>query len=104
MGVAIISGVLASLEAKATLPFPSAKWESHTPGTLTPHEREDESLPSRFIACVSREESVKKLSDVFTAPGALRRNVEVFKSQNVKAAREANVILLWYVYQYHVSW
>jgi len=94
MGVAIISGVVASLEAKATQPFPSAKWESHTPGTLTPHEREDESLPSRFIACVSREESVKKLQGIFTAPDAFGRNVEILKSQNVKAAGQADTVLL----------
>ncbi|KAH9951222.1 pyrroline-5-carboxylate reductase [Amylocystis lapponica] len=94
MGVAIISGVLASLEAKAALPVPRTNWESHTPGTRTPHELEDESLPSRFIACVSREESVKKLTAVFHPPGAHGRNVEVLGSQNVKAAQEADLILL----------
>lgn len=97
MGVAIISGVLASLDAKAaTSLLPSAKWESHTPGTLTPRELEDESLPSRFLACVSREESAKKLRGVFHSPSGQRYpQVEIVKSQNVHAAQSSNVVILW---------
>ena len=96
MGVAIISGVLASLDAKAaTGLLPPAKWESHTPGTLTPRELEDESLPSRFLACVSREESAKKLRGVFHASSSHGYQVEIVKNQNVQAVQSANVVILW---------
>ncbi|GBE81916.1 Pyrroline-5-carboxylate reductase [Sparassis crispa] len=96
MGVAIISGVLASLQARPHFhPHPvHVKWESHTPGTLTPRDLEDEALPSRFIACVSREESVKKLAAVWPASDALALGVEVRKAQNVSAVQESNVVLL----------
>ncbi|KZT67771.1 pyrroline-5-carboxylate reductase [Daedalea quercina L-15889] len=95
MGVAIISGVLASLDAKAATSFlPAAKWESHTPGTLTPRELEDESLPSRFLACVSREESATKLRGVFQSPSALGYQVEIMKNKNVDAVQSSNVVIL----------
>ncbi|TFY63757.1 hypothetical protein EVJ58_g3048 [Rhodofomes roseus] len=95
MGVAIISGVLASLDAKAATGFhPAAKWESHTPGTLTPRELEDESLPSRFLACVSREESAKKLRAAFNTPSALGYQVEIVKGKNVEAVQSASVVIL----------
>ncbi|PCH38034.1 pyrroline-5-carboxylate reductase [Wolfiporia cocos MD-104 SS10] len=96
MGIAVVSGVLASLDAKAvtTASVPHAKWESHTPGTLTPHELEDEALPSRFIACVTREESVRKLRDIWSSLTTHGYGVEVVKSDNVAGAREASVVLL----------
>ncbi|KZT09469.1 pyrroline-5-carboxylate reductase [Laetiporus sulphureus 93-53] len=95
MGVAVISGVLASLEAKEVAgPFPHAKWESHTPGTMTPHELEDEALPSRFIACVTREESAKKLRATFASSGSLGHTVKVLVSDNVHGVQQSDVVLL----------
>jgi len=97
MGVAIISGVLASLQAKSNFQpqgLPHAKWESHTPGTLTPREIEDEALPSRFIACVSREDSVKHLQSVFRSSEIYSPGVEVLKGQNVQAVQASDVVLL----------
>ena len=94
MGVAILSGVLASLDAKNSF-VPQPKWESHTSGTVTPQILEDESLPSRFIACVSREETARKLRNAFVTIGNLGRNVEIVQARNVEAVRESNVILLW---------
>ena len=45
MGVAILSGVIASLEAKHDSALPAhAKWESHTPGTVTPQTLDDEAV------------------------------------------------------------
>lgn len=92
MGVAITSGVLASRHPRN--PF-HEKWESHTPGTATPKTSADldPSLPSRFIACVKREESANRLVQVFGAVegGEL---VEVWSGKNVQAIQEANVILL----------
>ncbi|CDO69540.1 hypothetical protein BN946_scf184785.g45 [Trametes cinnabarina] len=98
MGVAILSGVLASLESKHSInSHPQPKWESHTPGTVTPQTLDDDSLPSRFIACVSREESAKKLGAVFFNAGSLGRSVEIVCANNVQAARESNVVILWQI-------
>ncbi|KAL1944499.1 hypothetical protein VTO73DRAFT_2929 [Trametes versicolor] len=93
MGIAVLSGVLASLDSKPTSAH-HPKWESHTSGTVTPQVLEDESLPSRFIACVSREESAKKLSSTFFHAGALGRSVEISCARNVQAVQQANVVLL----------
>ena len=93
MGIAMISGVIASLDSRNDR-RPLAKWESHTPGTLTPiTESLDPSTPNRFIACVSRQESAKKLKQTFST---LSRTVEVVASQNLEAVQQSDVILLWY--------
>ena len=97
MGVAILSGVLASLESTGSA-HDAMKWESHTPGTLTPTVQSplDESLPSRYLACVSREESAKRLKNVFFSLGGLGPSVEVLVGENVRAVQEADVVILWY--------
>ena len=97
MGVAILSGVIASLESQ---PKPNApKWELHTPGTLTPAiPLEDESQPSKFIACIGRDNSVSQLKDVFLQLGGLGPTVECTCGENVKAVQRADVVLLWSVY------
>lgn len=97
MGVAVLSGVIASLDSKPDPHFPLAKWESHTPGTVTPtvgHE-EDNSHPSRFIACVSREESARRLKSVFLHIGGLGPSVQIRVLENVQAVQQADVVLLW---------
>ncbi len=97
MGIAILSGVVASLESEHSsihgLPMP--KWESHTPGTLTPTDHDDASIPSRFIACISREESATKLRAIFGGLGRLGSSVEVVVSKNLYAVQQADVVLLW---------
>lgn len=97
MGVAILSGVLASLDAKVTLPSQNPKWESHTPGTLTPRGPEfpDNDLPSRFLACVSSPQSSSRLGNLSLSANACGYTVEVLVSQNVQAVQEADVIILW---------
>ena len=97
MGIAILSGVLDSLRSASTVKSPNAfpKWESHTPGTVTPVGPPDSTVPSQFIACVSREESVDKLQTRLCTMGSLGESVQVFVSQNVEAVRSADVILLW---------
>jgi len=70
MGIAITSGVLASLHSQSRLHGLNSgqpKWESHTPGTSTPTiaDGDDPTLPSRFIACVQREESARRLRENF---------------------------------------
>ncbi|KDQ60752.1 hypothetical protein JAAARDRAFT_31723 [Jaapia argillacea MUCL 33604] len=99
MGIAILSGVVASLESQSsTHPkhfFPNAKWESHTPGTSTPVESPDDpSLPSRFLACVTREDSAKKLRVTFGALGGLGGTVEVLTGRNLEAVKQADVVIL----------
>ena len=98
MGVAVLSGVIASLESIHDPLHPAPKWESHTSGTVTPAlPTSDESLPSRFIACVSREESAKRLRGLFFGLGGLGPSVEVCVSANVQAVQKSDVVLLWYV-------
>lgn len=98
MGIAVLSGVLASLESTGSPHHSAAKWESHTPGTLTPTVQNplDESLPSRYLACVSREESAKRLRTTFFSLGGLGPSVEVLVGENLRAVKEADVVILWY--------
>lgn len=95
MGVAILSGVLSSLDSNSSSSIP--KWESHTSGTVTPvaFVEEDPAFPSRFLACVSREVSARQLKPAFTEVNPLGAAVEVCVANNVQAVKQSNVILLW---------
>ena len=95
MGVAILSGVLSSLEPNSSSPIP--KWESHTSGTVTPvpFAEEDPALPARFLACVSREVSARRLKPAFNELGPLGAAVEVCVADNVQAVKRSDVVLLW---------
>ena len=109
MGVAVLSGIIASLETLANYPFTNGgsspiqpqvkssvpKWEAHTPGTSTPVGAPDASLPSRFIACVNRDESVKHLQAIFHGKGGISDDVEIVARQNLSSIQQADVILLW---------
>lgn len=99
MGVAILSGVVASLESRSTIPTGSfnghPKWESHTSGTSTPVGPPDATSPSRFIACVSREDSVKRLQKIFRSGGGLSLTVEIVAGKNLASVQAADVVLLW---------
>jgi pyrroline-5-carboxylate reductase len=98
MGIAITSGVLASLHPQSLLHGLNSgqpKWESHTPGTSTPTPVADDDprLPSRFIACVQREESARRLRDKFRA--VLGGDaVQVTVGANVSAVQLSDVVLL----------
>jgi pyrroline-5-carboxylate reductase len=96
MGIAVLSGVVDSLESGSRSKA-QPKWESHTPGTLTPMALDalDASLPSRYIACVKREESANKLKTVFGSLGFLGQTVEVVSDRNVASVQQADVVLLW---------
>ncbi|KAG8833531.1 delta 1-pyrroline-5-carboxylate reductase [Serendipita sp. 399] len=119
MGISIISGVLSSLESSGSRtsqqngPMRNVnKWESHTPGTSTPalhtpkaespsgthsllRSIEDPAIPTRFLACVNRDATAKKLENVFSSLGPLGQCVEIYQRSNVEAAKQADVILLW---------
>jgi len=90
MGIAILSGVIASMESSLN-PTTSNKWESHTPGTQTPIGAPVHTLPGRFIACVNRRETATKLTSTFSGLG---HPVEVVAGQNLKAVQEADVVIL----------
>ncbi|KAF8959094.1 pyrroline-5-carboxylate reductase [Flammula alnicola] len=93
MGIAILSGVIDCLDPPSSkIEFP--KWESHTPGTLTPEGPPDASVPSRFLACVSREESAQKLRKIFGQLGGLGSSVEVLASKNLEAVQSSDVVIL----------
>lgn len=107
MGIAILSGVLDSLDtSKHSLTNGTNgtkgtngtngvhKWEAHTPGTVSPVGPPDVSTPTRFIACVSREATAKKLVSLFASMGEAASNVEVLASKNVQAVKQADVVLL----------
>jgi pyrroline-5-carboxylate reductase len=95
MGIAILSGVLSSLDQTSSSPIP--KWESHTSGTVTPvaFVDEDPALPSKFLACVSREVSARRLTPAFTEVTPLGAAVEIHVANNVQAVKQSDVILLW---------
>lgn len=93
-GVAVISGVLDSLT--------SPKFDNQSvsvSGTSTPNESlaslSDASLPDRFIATVSRDESVRKLRKLW-ADHPLANKMTVTNEGNVQAVQQADVVLLWY--------
>jgi len=96
MGIAVLSGVVDSLDIPSRLSNGNReKWESHTPGTLTPTgSPDDKTVPSRFIACVKREESAVKLKGIFASMNVMGQNIEVVVSQNVQAVQESDVVLL----------
>lgn len=96
MGIAILSGVIDSLDTPASKMLQGFhKWESHTPGTQTPVGPPDASIPGRFLACVSREESAGKLRKVFNDMGGLGTTIEVWVSKNLEAVQSADVVILW---------
>jgi len=94
MGVAILSGVLSSLDQNSSGPTP--KWESHTSGTVTPvaFVEEDPALPIRFLACVSREVTARGLKPAFTKVSHMGAAVEICVGKNVQAVKQSDVILL----------
>ncbi|GJJ12149.1 hypothetical protein Clacol_006390 [Clathrus columnatus] len=96
MGVAILSGTLESLQSTKPSGEPApSKWETHTPGTTTPRGDDATSLlPSRFLACVNREERIRALQKTFLSLGPLGSLVEVSAGKNVEAVQQADVILL----------
>lgn len=96
MGVAVLSGVLASLDSRTvpTLGRVAEKWEVHTPGTATPTGQPDSALPSRFIACVSRDETATRLRKTFRDIGGRGHDVEVVARQNVQSVQQADLVLL----------
>lgn len=97
MGIAIISGVVSSLQSNDNRSCSVPKWESHTPGTTTPTiDTPDPTLPSAFIATVTRIESAAKLQKTFSLLGEPRSSIRIVVGQNLAAVQMADVVILWY--------
>ncbi|WOO84905.1 Pyrroline-5-carboxylate reductase [Vanrija pseudolonga] len=102
MGIAILSGVLTSLEARLSA-FPDGR---HTPrepssGISTPTaslflDAPEETLPSKFIATVGREETARKLRKTLGAINESGQQVDVRfgAGSNVALAKDADVIII----------
>ena len=88
MGIAILSGILASLQ-EINGPRPL---QTPSSGTSTPLlEDLPARLPSRFIACVRRPESARKVKSALWEHSSI---VKVVQEGNVAAVRQAEVVLL----------
>lgn len=74
MGVAVLSGVISSLQS----------------GTTSPMDNPPERLPSHFIACVKRPESEERVKSALNNPS----NLEVVRGDNVGAVKRADVVIL----------
>ncbi|KIO26257.1 hypothetical protein M407DRAFT_243809 [Tulasnella calospora MUT 4182] len=98
MGIAITSGVLASLDAKATTRSEGSpeRQSASASGTSTPTllSSSEAAVPSRFIACVSRQESARKLRRTFGDLGSSGQAVEVVVGDNLQAIQESDVVIL----------
>ena len=105
MGIAIISGILESLETRLTTGANAVGTRPSASGVSTPIPSymlyaSDDSLPSRFIACVRRAESARKLEKLFTSDFGEERvgkdgMIEVCAGQNVPSVLSSDVVLLW---------
>ena len=83
LGIAILSGILSSLSDQN-----SART---TNGTTTPSEELPSRTPSRFIACVTRPTSAKRVDAELSH---LTSALTILQNENLKGVREADVVLL----------
>ena len=86
MGVAIVSGVLSSQASAGDTDAPNGD----TPSSSMQLDPASRVTFSRLIACVSREESARRLRKAW----ANESRCEVRAGGNVEACREADVVLL----------
>lgn len=95
MGIAILSGVLDSQRSILQSQSNQASLSSSIASLSTEDGDSDDltQLPSKFLACVSRVESGKRLrKEIF--PKTQNPEVEILVSDNLKASKEADVIVL----------
>ncbi|KAI8954578.1 pyrroline-5-carboxylate reductase dimerization-domain-containing protein [Xylaria longipes] len=85
MGIAILSGILSSLQEM------SGPRPLQTSGRSTPRDEVPSRLPSRFIACVRRPESAKRVKQALWEHSA---SLKVVQKENVAAVMKAEVVLL----------
>jgi pyrroline-5-carboxylate reductase len=96
MGIAILSGILTSLSSLT--PEPSISKATHPSisvppsGTTTPSEDLPHRLPTRFIACVRRPESAKRIRS--TLPPSSYPTLTILQNDNLKGLNEADIVIL----------
>ncbi|KAI9827915.1 MAG: Pyrroline-5-carboxylate reductase [Sarea resinae] len=87
MGIAILSGIMASL---TDLHSPHHQPSTPTSGTSTPSEEPlPPRLPTRFIACVRRPESAKRIKSSLPSHA-----LTILQNDNLSGAQRGDVILL----------
>jgi pyrroline-5-carboxylate reductase len=92
MGIAIMSGIMTYLDERSkgvSFVPPTLLIDNSTPGT--PAEELPQMIPSRFIACVRRKDSAKKIQE---ALGSYRMAPKIYMNENLKAVQEADVVML----------
>ncbi|KAL8650172.1 MAG: hypothetical protein Q9210_003977 [Variospora velana] len=88
LGIAILAGILNSLGSHSSRPSPSPS------GTATPTAQPDDlptRVPSRFIACVTRDASAKRVKSALSSHLS---TITILQNQNLKGVQEADVIIL----------
>ena len=90
LGIAILSGILASLSVSQHPSHPSPAYPDS--GTATPtSEMPPSATPSKFIACVRRPESAKRIKLAVAEYGY---PVQILQNENVKGVKAADVVIL----------
>jgi pyrroline-5-carboxylate reductase len=88
LGIAILSGIFSSLSENSYLPSPAGP----DSGTVTPtSDGPPPSTPSKFIACVRRPESAKRIK---RALQEYSQDLQILQNENVKGVRAADVVIL----------
>ncbi|KAG0647627.1 Pyrroline-5-carboxylate reductase [Hyphodiscus hymeniophilus] len=90
MGIAILSGILASLYEPQTPRNPPLS-QANSDKSIPAVEEIPNRLPSRFIACVRRPESAKKVKTALINHVKL---VKIVQNDNVNAVTQADAVLL----------
>ncbi|KAG8531458.1 Pyrroline-5-carboxylate reductase [Bacidia gigantensis] len=82
LGIAILSGILSSLAEQRS---PSSS------GTATPSEDLPSQIPNKFIGCVTRPASAKRIEKELSH---LTDSLTVLQNGNIRGVKEADVVLL----------
>ena len=86
MGVAIVSGILDSIIHPGTTPRGDSSSGTSTP---IPIANITHRMPNKFVACVKRDESARKLRRRFD-----HSPVEILCRENIKGAKSADLLIL----------
>ncbi|KAI9852996.1 MAG: delta 1-pyrroline-5-carboxylate reductase [Thelocarpon superellum] len=86
MGIAILSGILTSLSSiRSSQATPSMS------GTSTPVEELPPRLPTRFVACVRRPASARRIESALAAHTS---SLTILQDENLRGMQAADVVLL----------
>ncbi len=90
LGIAILSGILNAISS------PSAHDSPSPSGTVTPAGNQEQQeiptgVPSRFIACVTRDASAKRVKSALSSHLS---SISILRNQNLKGVQKADVVIL----------